>query len=84
MENYSKLSKRSKNIFWSLKNALTHYKIDLNTLVFKIFGQNKQFLKRNEFEKIIRFGDLKVAFDEIDNVYEELQEKDGITLNAIQ
>ena len=69
MEN-SKLSKRSKNIFWNLKTALSHYKVDLRTLVNKLFGQNKQSFKSNEFEKIIRFGDLKIAFDEIDNVFE--------------
>lgn len=38
MEKESKVSKRSKNIFWSLKNAMNHYKIDLKTLVKKIFS----------------------------------------------
>lgn len=69
--NDSRLSDRSKNLFWSLKVALSHYNVNMKTLVYKMFDDPKKTLfKRAEFIKIVRFGDLKVTFDEIDSVFE--------------
>jgi hypothetical protein len=36
----SKLSKRSKNLFWSLKVAMSHYNVSLKMLIFKLFNGN--------------------------------------------
>lgn len=83
--NDSRLSNRSKNLFWSLKMALAHYNVNMKTLIFKLFDDpRKTSFKRAEFIKIVRFGDLKVTFDEIDSVFEELKEGDSVQLATIE
>lgn len=80
----SRLSRRSKNLFWSLRQQLDHYKVNLQTLVFKLFSTNRTALRKHEFVKIVRFGDLKVTFDEIDAVFEELKENDLVSVASIE
>lgn len=85
MENTdSKLSTRSKSLFWNLKQQLSRCNVNLKYLIFKLFQNNREYLRKGEFVKVIRFGDLKVTFDEIDSVFDELQEGDAVSVAAIE
>ena len=67
------LSLRSQHIIWDLKRALYNYKLSLDDLILNIFGKTKQHLSDKELEKVIKFGDLKLTFDEIDEVFSKLE-----------
>ena len=58
----SRLSSTSRNLLWSLKAMLIHHKIDIRTLLLKLFREHKNTLEDHEFERVIRFGDDKVDY----------------------